>query len=425
MRGQAARERVLRGTQWALAFAAAWIWRRLLVRTTFVAITGSVGKTTTRRLLAHVLASRDPTLQSAHNQNDAYGVPRSVLRVRPWHRWAVIEVGAGPGGMLRRSARLVRPHVAVVVSVAHAHSDLFPRLEDTAAEKVKLVRALRRRGTAILHADDPHVAPMAAQAPGRVVRFGLAAPDLDVRGRDPAARWPDRLHLRIEEDGVAHEVRTQLVGAHWTPSVLAAWTAARHLGVPAPEVVAALARVEPSPARMQPVALPSGATLIRDESNGNLATTMRALEVLREARTERRWLVIGDVSHTGSLRTAKRMRRLGETAAALVDGAIFVGPHAHRAARAAVRAGMDPSRVHHAADLREAADLLGRLLGPGDLALLKGRTTDHLSRLALAQEAPVTCWKTYCAKRSLCDTCPELRRGARPELRRTAGTPAG
>ena len=110
--------------------ALAWVWRRLMFRTTVVAITGSVGKTTAKECLAAVLAARGPTLKTLDNQNDGPGVPRTLLRLRPWHRFAVIEVGTATPGLVRRSARLVGPHVAIVLNVAHTHTDAYPSPTD-------------------------------------------------------------------------------------------------------------------------------------------------------------------------------------------------------------------------------------------------------------------------------------------------------
>ena len=100
--------------QWALAY----LWRRLLLRTTFIAVTGSVGKTTTKECIAAMLSARFPTAGTLRNHNDRHGVPRTILRVRPWHRYAVLEVATNERGLMRRLAWLVRPHVAVMLTVA-------------------------------------------------------------------------------------------------------------------------------------------------------------------------------------------------------------------------------------------------------------------------------------------------------------------
>jgi UDP-N-acetylmuramoyl-tripeptide--D-alanyl-D-alanine ligase len=100
-----------------LLFALASVWRRLLFRTTVIGITGSLGKTTTKECLADVLASRGKTFRSYHNQNAPVAVALNILRIRPWHRYAVLEIATGSPGMIERGARLARPDVAIVLNV--------------------------------------------------------------------------------------------------------------------------------------------------------------------------------------------------------------------------------------------------------------------------------------------------------------------
>lgn len=388
---------------------AAFAWRRLMLRTTVIAITGSVGKSTTKECLATILASQGPTLKTRDNQNCVIGVPRTLLRLRPWHRFAVIEVGTGKPGCIGRSAKLVKPHVAVVLAVARTHTNEFRTLEDTAAEKAVLLDHLAPGGTAILNGDDPRVRAMASRVRGKAVIFGRTT-DCDVVAESIEATWPERLHFTVIDgsDGVA--VKSQLVGAHWTGTCLASLAAARACGVPLSVAAEKLAGVAPFAGRMQPVTLPSGAVVIRDEENGSPDTIEAMLEVLRSARAERRILVFSDLSDSRAS-PKKRLRGIGKIAAGVVDVAVFVGEHAHHGVRGAVAAGMDPSRCHDVLGLERAAELLARELRAGDLVFLKGRSTHHLSRLVFAQFGPIGCWTRSCKKRPVCDVCDELRPG--------------
>jgi UDP-N-acetylmuramoyl-tripeptide--D-alanyl-D-alanine ligase len=191
-------------------------------------------------------------------------------------------------------------------------------------------------------------------------------------------------------------------------SALAALTAARACGVPLRSAAGALASVAPFTARMQPVTLPNGAVVIRDEQNGSGDTLEATIEVMRAARAERRILVFSDLSDTkGSSR--QRLRRIGKIAAEVSDIAVFVGEHAHHGVRGAIAAGMAPSCCHDVLGLERAAALVGRLARPGDLVFLKGRATHHLSRIVFAQFGSIGCWTTTCKKQSVCDVCPELK----------------
>jgi UDP-N-acetylmuramoyl-tripeptide--D-alanyl-D-alanine ligase len=376
-------------------------------RTTVIAITGSVGKTTTKECLAAILAAEGATLKTLDNQNCALGVPRTLLRLRPWHRYAVVEVGTSEPGRMTRSAKLVKPHVAVVTAVARTHTNHFETLEATAAEKGTLLDHLAPGGTAILNGDDPRVRAMASRAPGRVMMFGRTS-DCDLVAENVEARWPDRLRFAAVEASTVVPVRTQLVGTHWVSAALAAFGAARACGVPLPVAAERIADVSPFAGRMQPVTLPSGAVVIRDEENASPDTIDAMLDVLREARAERRILVFSDLSDARG-NPKQRLRKMAKAVAGLADVVVFVGEHAHHGVRGAVAAGMDPACCHDVLGLERAAELLARELRAGDLVFLKGRATHHLSRLVFAQFGPIGCWTTSCKKKWLCDVCEELR----------------
>jgi UDP-N-acetylmuramoyl-tripeptide--D-alanyl-D-alanine ligase len=387
--------------------AAAFVWRRLLFRTTFIAITGSLGKTTAKECLAAILATHAPTAKTVGNHNSGLGLCVSILRVRPWHRFAVLEIaGAAPDNMLRGS-QLVRPDVAVILNVLRTHTTAFPTLEDHAAEKARLLANLRPGGTAILNGEDPLVAAMANRPGLRVKLFG-ASPAFQVSADEVSARWPARLSFRARCDGETVLVQSRLVGRHWLNSLLAALCAARHCGVPLPQAAAALGIVDPFPARLQPVTLPMGAIMLRDDYNASIDTLETSCHVLEEAEAGRRLLVVNDFSDSGANRK-NRLRHLVSEAVRVADVVLFIGENAAYGSRRAIEAGMIPDNVHHFPSMREAADFLKEFLRNGDLVLLKGRTTDHAARIFFALTGNAGCWKEYCRKTMLCDNCWSLR----------------
>jgi UDP-N-acetylmuramoyl-tripeptide--D-alanyl-D-alanine ligase len=398
------------------------LWRRALVRTRFVAVTGTHGKTTTKELLAGVLGSWRPTIRGRHNENSGLALTLNVLRVRPWHAFAVLEVGVGAPGEMRRLARLVRPDVAVVLAVLKVHIRTFATREEHAAEKAILLEALPRGGVAVLNGDDPLVARMSAPARATTLRFGAAA-DAEVRADGARSRWPGRLELDVHtRSGESCHVRTRLVGTHWSPAVAAALAGASRLGLPLARAAAAIGTVEPFTSRMQPMLLPGGAVLLRDDYDGSYVAFTAALAVLAEARAGRRIVVLSDVSDYGATMRRKRLAHLGRETARVAEVVAFVGEGAAFGKRAAVEAGVAPGNAHAFANLREAAAFLAAALAPGDLVLLKGRITDHVSRLFFASLGPIGCWRSDCTKVIGCDVCPEL--GCDPvHVRRTVPAP--
>lgn len=385
------------------------LWRRLMFRTTVIAITGSVGKTTAKEALAAILGAQGATHKTANNNNSQDGVRVTLGRMRPWHRYAVVEIGTGSPGHVRFGARLVRPDVAVVLCVARQHTRRFDDLDATAGEKASLLEFLTRDGVAVLNADDPRVRAMAPPAGRRTVWFGWGA-EAEVRGVSASGAWPERLSVTVEQAGQQATADTALVGRHWAPSLLAAIAAAHVLGVPIAESASALRGLRPFSARLQPLMLPNGAVVLRDEYNGSPHTLDVMLEVMREARARRRVLVFSDVSDSRE-QPRKRLRAIGKVAAELADAAIFVGGHAHHAVKAACNAGMDTAHCHDAADVQTAAELLRAELRPGDLVFLKGRMTDHLSRIAFAQFGSIGCRRNTCGVRDPCEFCRRLKPG--------------
>jgi len=380
-----------------------------MLRTTVIAITGSVGKSTAKECLGAILSDEAPTLKTLHNRNCAVGVPQTLLGLRPWHRYAVIEIGVGGPGQMSRSARLVKPHVAVVLSVARTHTNAFATLDDTAAEKAVLLDYLVPGGTAILNGDDPRVRRMAAKVRYNVVTCGRTT-DCDLVAEGVHAAWPDRMRFTAVGSGGTVPVQTQLVGSHWVPGALASLAAARACGIELTVAAERLTKVPPFVARMQPVALPCGAVVIRDEETSSPDTVDAMFEVMREARAERRILVFGDL--TDSNRSPrKRLRDVGKIAAQYADVVVFVGEHAHHGVRGAVGGGMSPERCHDVLGLERAAEWMAKELRAGDLLFLKGRGSSHLSRIVFAQFGSIGCWTSSCGKRPICDSCAELRPG--------------
>ena len=385
----------------------AMAWRRMMFRTTVIVLTGSVGKTTAKECLAGILATHGRTLKTPENQNGIHGVTDTLFRVRPWHKFVVLEVGTERPGGINSVARVAKPDVAIILAVARTHIRSFPTLEDTALEKSALLKHVSPKGVAILNADDERVRAMAGKSPAPVRLFG-STEDCDYAAADVSSAWPDSLEFTFRSTRFDQPVRTRLIGTQWLSSALAAMAAAESCGVPVEKAAAAIATVPPFAARMQPVRLPNGAVVIRDEETGSPDTVAAMFKVMRESRAQRRVLVFSEISDS-DVRTRVRLREVGREAAELSDLAVFVGEHGRHGIRGALEAGMDPEHCHHIPELDAAATFLKAELQDGDLVFIKGRTTDHLSRIVFAQFGRIGCWRKECRLRPVCDFCPELK----------------
>ncbi len=376
-------------------------------RPRIVAVIGSVGKTTTMRTVSAALGlqvSRPAFL----NANSHAAVGRALLSVRPWQTHAVLEVAINGPGQMRIQATTVRPDVVVVTAIARDHWQSFPTLEATRDEKADIVRTLSATGVAVLNADDPNVRWMATQTKARVVMVGEAS-DAEVRATDIELDWPHGMRFVVHVGGESRPVRTRLVGRHMVYAAVAALAVAHIEGLSLDGAIAAVESVDPTPGRMQTMALPNGAFVLRDEFKGTADAWDAAIETLAAIPAKRHMVVFGEIAEeTG--RTA--YRDAGRKAAQVVDRAIFVGSgknfKLYRSG--AVAGGLSRDQIDHVRQAHEAVELLRDELVEGDVVLIRGRWQQALGRvgLALAGRA-VKCRVDPCPfKRMLCDVCPFL-----------------
>ncbi|MCL6546728.1 MAG: hypothetical protein K6T61_16020 [Bryobacteraceae bacterium] len=391
---------------WLPAWTLAFLWRSLMFRTKFIAVTGSFGKTAAKDCLAAILARCAPSVSTRGNSNGRAGIIQTIFKVRPWHRYAVIEAGTEKPGNLWRASLLIRPDVAVILGVGRAHTQSLRTLEAVAAEKARMLRFLRRGGIAVLNGDDPNVAPMAAKVRGRVLTFG-SGPRHDLRWLDASSIWPERLSFAVEYCGEKTKVVTQMLGVHRVGSVAGAIAGAMAAGAGLAEAVEAVREVKPYTARLEPAELPCGAVVLRDEFNASIDSFRAAVEVLREARAGRRILIISDCSDWNKM-PRERMRYYARTAKRCADAVVFLGKRAEYGVSYALREGMPEGAARGFMRWEQAAVFLRGELRKGDLVLLRGLNCEHLSRLYFSLMGTIECHLERCQIHRPCDTCPKL-----------------
>jgi len=263
-----------------------------------VGITGSVGKTTTKDLVRHCLASTFLVGASEQSFNNELGLPLTLLNAPDDARWVVLEMGSRGVGHIRRLAEVARPDVGIVTSVAMAHVEFFGDLDGVARAKSELVAALPETGVAVLNFDDPRVARMAGMSPCPVLGYAVDA-QAEVRAEAMCldAELRPRFHLRTPwGDG---EVRLALRGVQQVPNALAAAAAALWCGVTLEAVQHALAEVTSSPLRMEVHRSDGGPVLVVDCYNANPASTEAALRSLAALPARRKIAVLGVMAELG------------------------------------------------------------------------------------------------------------------------------
>jgi UDP-N-acetylmuramoyl-tripeptide--D-alanyl-D-alanine ligase len=357
-----------------LALAASW---RATLDAGVVAITGSVGKTTTKDLVAAVLEEAFRVVASHASYNNEIGVPLTVLAARPTTERLVCEIGAGAPGEIERLAEIVRPRVGIVTVVGPAHLGTFGSLERIARTKSELVRALPARGVAILNADDPVVASFAARTDATVVTFGRAR-RADLRAIDVEVD-PDGHPSFIATTGVERcAVRVRLTGEHMVTPVLAALACGLADGIPLEEAARAVERVAARSGRMQRRTTPAGVDVIDDSYNANPVSMRAAVRALGSIAARSSVAVLGEMAELGGSGRAHHERIGREVAAARIDRLVTVGPRATAIADGARAAGMPTDRVTSCDDATDATVAVKALAQAGDVVLVKGSRAAHL-----------------------------------------------
>lgn len=365
----------------------------------FVGVTGSSTKSTTVALLTHILAGVG-TVVGQHGANTLKPLTRTILRVSPKTDFVVAECAAGKVGSIRDMAAMLRPHMAIVTLVAMEHKSTFRTVEAIAAEKCQLVAGLGKDGVALLNADDPLVAGMAARTSGRVVTFGRKAP-ANYRVVDTHATFPERLSLTVSGPGGELPLRTRFLGEHFWLPVAAAAVAALELGV-APEIVAArVATFAPLTNRGEGIETEAGASVILDTVKAPWHSVPLAFDILQGAVATRRRIFLGHMSDFSG--SSEKYRQAYGMARKVADEVVFIGNHHHRSK--ASQDDIDSGRFKGFATPREAADYLRDSLIPGEVILIKGSIDLHLERLGLQLREEVGCWVTACGKRHDCLSC--------------------
>jgi UDP-N-acetylmuramoyl-tripeptide--D-alanyl-D-alanine ligase len=342
---------------------------RALPATTVVGVTGSSGKTSTKDLLAAVLAPLGPTVAPPGSFNNELGLPWTALRADAGTRHLVLEFSARGAGHIARLAAVAPPRIGVVLNVGRAHLGEFGSVGAIAQAKGELVEALPADGIAVLNADDPLVAAMAARTAARVVTFGRS--DARVRAEDVRL---DRGRARFTL--VAHAGRApvalRLVGEHHVGNALAAAAVALELGGTSEGVAAALSAAVPaSKWRMEVTDRADGLTVVNDAYNSNPESMRAALAALAAlgGGTRRTWAVLGRMAEQGDETGAVH----AEIAAAVRELGID---------RLVAVATADYPGAEHAADVDEALELLRAEAGPGDVVLVKASRAVGLERVA-------------------------------------------
>jgi UDP-N-acetylmuramoyl-tripeptide--D-alanyl-D-alanine ligase len=356
-----------------------------------VAVTGSVGKTTTKEMLRSALAAFGPTHAAVASYNNHWGVPLTLARTPRDAAFSIAEIGMNHAGEIAPLARLVRPHVAVITTIAAAHIGHLGGIEAIADEKSSIVRGLEPGGIAVLPADSPHIDRLRAAASGHTVLTFGAGPAADVRlvHYEPDA---DGSLIHVDIAGRTASLRLHAPGRHMAMNALATLAAVTALGLDPTTAIDALEVFVPLTGRGARRQIPAGCgtALLLDESyNANAASVRAALDVLHLQPARRRIAVLGDMLELGADGPAEHAA-LAPSVTESADLLFTCGP----LMRHVFDAVPDTMRGFHAANAATLAPVVAKALKRGDAVLVKGSLGSAMKRVIEALDAtaaaPVT-----------------------------------
>jgi len=358
-------------------------WRRKL-NLRVIGITGSVGKSTTKEVIAEVLGQRYRTLKNPGNMNNEIGLPLTILRLGPGYERAVLEMGFYVPGEIALLCDIAQPQIGVVTNIGTVHAERAGSQEAIYRGKSELVQALPDDGVAILNLDDPWACKMAEFARARVFFYGL----------DPAAElWADgveglglegirfRLHYRRE----TLHVHVPLIGQHSVHTALRAAAVGLVEGLTWQEILDGL-RQGHTQLRLTVVRSEGGALLLDDTYNASPESTLAALNLLAEL-DGRKVAVLGDMLELGPYEKQGH-EIVGVRAAQVADQLVTVGTLGRYIAEAARRAGLRSARITECEDTDDAIVYLRKSLTGKDVVLVKGSHGVHMERIVAALEVP-------------------------------------
>jgi len=330
-----------------------------------IGVTGSAGKTSTKDVIAAMLATTMPVGKTIGNLNNHVGVPLSILRLPLEARVAVLEMGMNHAGEIRALCAIAKPRIGVVTNVGHAHMEAFDSIQGVAAAKRELIECLPPDGVAVLNADDPLVGKFGEAHSGRALTFGIDS-DADIRAT--AVQLTDR-GVSFTVAGVAFQ--SALLGRHSVLNILAGMAVASLYGI-RPAQLTGVVKDLAAPSMRGQRLMHDGVLILNDCYNSNPDAARVMIDVLRETPAKRRIAVLGEMLELGRWSESLHRDVGSYVAKSGIDVLVGIRGEACHLVDAARRAGLAVDAAFFFPDAGAAGEHLRRIARPGDVILLKG-----------------------------------------------------
>ncbi|HET7142386.1 MAG TPA: UDP-N-acetylmuramoyl-tripeptide--D-alanyl-D-alanine ligase [Anaerolineales bacterium] len=356
-------------------------WRRKL-NLKVVGITGSVGKSTTKEMVAEVLGTRYRTLKSPGNLNNEIGLPLTILKLGTGHERAVLEMGFYVSGEIEFLCDIALPQIGVVTNVGTVHAERAGSQEAIARGKSELIQALPSDGVAILNFDDPWVRKMEEKAKARVFFYGLS-PEADLWADQIEGLGLDGIRFRLHYKGETVHTHVPMIGRHSVHTALRAAAVGLNDGLVWQEIFEGLSQGL-TQLRLVAVRSKTGALILDDTYNASPESMLAAINLLDEM-DGRKIAVLGDMLELGPYEKQGH-EMVGMRAAQVVKLLLTLGPRAHMIADSARRAGLKPANIFEFETPAPIVDWLNKNLTAKDALLIKGSHGLRMDRITAALE---------------------------------------
>jgi len=352
-------------------------WNRQQSSALVIGVTGSVGKSTTRQMIAEVLGTKFSGVQSPHNYNNELGVPLSLSQLKAEHDFAVLELAAARPGDIAFLADMVRPEFAVITRVAATHLQSFGNLETIRQTKQELPASLESGNTAFLNSDDPLVRSMRDSTAANVILFGSSS---DADFRVTSIQSSDGV-TTFQLDGQAFRIQS---GSHLVTAAAAAIAVGRVAGIAGSAIAERLAEYQPDAGRGRIVQRQPW-TVIDESYNASPTSVLASIQTLNDCvSARRRILILGDMLELGPEAKAFHSEIGRALAGPRIDHALLFGEFADTVATSAIRTGVSANQLSVFRDIRTLNAMLDCLLMPGDMVLVKGSRGMQMERIVAA-----------------------------------------
>jgi UDP-N-acetylmuramoyl-tripeptide--D-alanyl-D-alanine ligase len=353
-------------------------------RGSLIAITGSMGKTTTKEFAAHVLQTEFSVYRSPGNYNNLFGLPLALFALSSDDHIGIFEMGMSARGEIAEMCRIATPDIGIITNIAPVHLTFFSSVDEIAQAKGELAGGLPPGGTLVYNADDPRVREIAAKFGGPKISFGLSAA-ADVRADEIETVGLQETRFRLSCFGFSRRAAVPLLGTHYLMNALPAAALAHHYRIDLDQIVESLRHLSQAPMRGQILRFREGFTVIDDSYNSNPQALMRMVETVAGiSPCKRRILVAGEMLELGKDADALHYSCGSWAAKHGFDMVVAVQGSAKELARGAVEGGVPESQVHFFTEVNPANDFVTRDIRPGDVVLIKGSRGVRLEKVVQA-----------------------------------------